>query len=362
MSADVPFLNQTETIVPATPMPPTHRYRENIPESSGPFHFYSPGERIAVHDDHFGFAFFEPGVIQPLEDQERWQIAVYIENPTKQRWTRDPFTGRDMDEERSYKIPASANRLKAIENYGPGIHGFPPGDSNHGLIEITAFSEKKARDLGVSAFDAPFNRKICPVLFDFKHVPENLQKRVGEAGGLEVRRGFALEAREFFKSDSFLMMANRELQSLYLRALEEILEGFEQYKYFAHAYLDSSDKAVQQGDRKGYDDRDYRLMWLLKREAVDTALTRALAANSGGLNADQLSAILERVAPQQANFSPEFIASIVAATVSAMKTNEAPPPERVTDEEQKPEPENETAVDRRVRLAREDHERKQKAK
>lgn len=353
MSSQVPFLEDIQVPVPVA-VPPTHRIRENIPESSGPFYFYSPGERIAVHDDHMGFPFFEPGIVQPMEDQELWALAVYIENPTKQRWTRDQFSGRDIDEERSYKIPASANRMSAIMKYGPGVNGFPPGDSNHGLIEITAFSEKKARDVGASAFNAPFNKRICPVLFDYKHVPESLQKRVDEVGGLAVRQEFVQEAREFFASESFLNMANRELQMVYGRAIEEMLNGFEQYKYFAHSYLDASDKAVQQGDRKGYDERDYRLMWLTHREAVDTALTRALTANSGGLNAEQLTAILAKIAPQQANTSPEFIASIVAATVTAMqqKPQEQIAPERVSDDE--------SAVDRKMRLAREEHERNKK--
>jgi hypothetical protein len=356
MSSQVPFLDQVDT--PAIiPVPPTHRVRENIPESSGPFYFYSPGERIAVHDDHLGFPFFDPGIIQPLTDQEMWALAVYIENPQKQRWTRDPFTGRDMDEERSYRIPASANRLSAILKYGPGVRGFPPGESNHGLVEITAFAERKPNELGISTFNAPFNKRICPVLFDYKQVPESLQKRVGEIGGLEVRRELVLDAREFFASDSFVRQANRELQSLYLRAIEEMLEGFEQYRYFATAYVDGSDKAIKNGDRNRYDDRDYRLMWLLHREPVDTALTRALTANSGGgLSADQLSAILERVAPQQGNTSPEFIASVVAATVILL--NQQKPQEQIvlmSDEEPKEPVKDETRAERLQREARERH-------
>lgn len=326
--SSVPFLSEAPSSAPVAASVPTHRVVENIPESSGPFFFYSPGERIAVQDDKYGFPFFEPGVIQPMEDMELWALAVYIQNPIKQRWTRDPFSGRDIDEERSYKIPASANRIDAILKYGPGVNGFPPGTSNFGLIEITAFSEHK-EDLGVKRFFSPFNKRICPVMFDYKAVPEPLQKRVEEVGGLEVRREFVLEAREFFGSESFLNIANRDLQSLYLRAISEILEGFEQYKYFAHSYLDGSDKAVQQGDRKGYDERDYRLMWLLNRRGVDTALTRALQAGSnGGLTADQLQAVLQTVTAQNQNvaLTPEVIAAIAgqaaAAAVAALRAAE----------------------------------------
>lgn len=331
------FLEQAEVGQVANPLHvPTHRIVENIPESSGPFYFYSPGERIAVHDDKFGFAHFEPGIIQAMEDQELWALAVYVDNPRKQRWMRDPNTGRDVDEERSYKVPASANRLSAIMKYGPGMNGFPPGDSNHGLIEISAFSEKPSRSIGVGAFNAPFNARICPVLFDYKHVPESLQKRVSEVGGLEVRREFVLEAREFFASESFLGIADRNLQSLYLRAISEILEGFEQYKYFANSYLNNADRLVQQGEKKGYDEREDRLMWLLNRQGIDTALTRALSANTGngGLSGDQLRDILSSVTSQNqgAALTPELIAAIAgqaaAAAVAAMQKGAEAEPEK----------------------------------
>jgi hypothetical protein len=335
------FLEQGEVAIAANSLHvPTHRVVENIPESSGPFYFHSPGERIAVHDDKFGFAHFEPGIIQPMEDQELWALAVYVDNPRKQRWMRDPNTGRDVDEERSYKVPASANRMSAIMKYGPGMNGFPPGDSNHGLIEITAFAERAAKSIGVGAFNAPFNKQICPVLFDYKHVPEELQKRVGEVGGLEVRRGFVLEAREFFASESFVKDANRELQSLYLRAISEILEGFEQYKYFANSYLNNADRQVQQGEKKGYDEREDRLMWLLNRQGIDTALTRALSASAGsGLTGEQLKDILSSVSSQNqgSTLTPELIAAIAgqaaAAAVAAMQAK----PEKETKREKKTE-------------------------
>lgn len=337
---EVPFLQQAAPPIAPNFHVPTHRIVENIPESSGPFYFYTPGERIAVHDDKLGFSHFEPGIIQPMEDQELWALAVYIDNPIKQRWMRDQNTGRDVDEERSYKIPASANRLSTIMKYGPGMRGFPPGDSNHCLIEITAFSEKPSRSIGVGAFNAPFNQRICPIPFDYKFVPEELQKRVEEVGGAEVRKEFVLEAREFFASEAFLKIANKELQGVYLMAISEILEGFEQFKYFAHSYLDRSDKAVQQNEKIGYDERDYRLMWLLNRKGVDTALTRALNASNGALTADQLTAILGSVASQNQGsaLTPELIAMIAgqaaAAAVQAMQATivaqPTPPPEKET--------------------------------
>ena len=248
----------------------------------GPFYAFNFGAPILNLIDHkVGLEKVEPFTLAVVRDSQEFIDPGRAEGKGRVRVSK--YQGMVIDKEAVIPILAVHNRNWLNEAY-----------NQNGLHFIKAFDNLDEELVSPQAFLG----LICPDRFTIDDVlDEELEEEVRAFGALAVYRDRCRSAHQLLRAAEGGKRYQPAQRKLYLAAVQEIEKAFHTYNRIFTRYLDEQDNKIRlqmnggQGKAQ-YDDRDRYYQWLLAREGVDTALTRALAApkSTGGFSSEDLAA------------------------------------------------------------------------